>query len=342
MESAALASVQNFGPLPEFDARTDLVDKLPLATPISLFIDPSSLCNFRCKFCPTGDPFLIKKTGRKQQFLPLELFQKIIADVQEFPGKVKVLRLYKDGEPLLNPNFTEFVRLAKASGKFERIETTTNGSKLSPEMNARLIAAGIDRIVISIEGVTSEAYKSFAGFKLDFDSFVRNVEDLYKRRGACLVHVKTVQENLREGEEEIFIRTFSPISDRVHIEYTVPSWPNFDIPYVTQEEIQSRGAFGQKVSDKRVCAYPFYSMAINADGSVSPCCVDWDRSLVLGNLNEQSLKEVWNGSAMQALRRAMFEGRRKDNPTCATCGQISHCSLDNIDAAAARLAKLYS
>ncbi|MCB2082302.1 MAG: hypothetical protein KDD76_06650, partial [Rickettsiales bacterium] len=91
------AQTEHYAPLPEFDDRQDLAAILPLDTPISLFIDPSSLCNFRCKFCPTGDPKLIKQTGRKQQFIPLELYQKILSDIATFPRKVKVLRLYKDG-----------------------------------------------------------------------------------------------------------------------------------------------------------------------------------------------------------------------------------------------------
>lgn len=335
------AAVDKYAPLPEFDARVNLVEKLPLDTPISLMIDPASLCNFRCKFCPTGDPFLIKKTGRKQQFLPLELYEKIIDDIRQFPGRIKVLRLYKDGEPMLNPHFVDFVRIAKQSGKFERIETTTNGSKLNPEFNRAIIEAGIDRVVVSIEGVTSEKYQSFAGYKLDFDTLVANIADLYARRGKCLIHIKTVKENLGEGEEEIFLERFVPISDRVHVEYTIESWPNFEINYLERDALEKRGAFGQQVVKKNVCAYPFYSLSINADGTVSPCCVDWDRSLVLGDLNQQSLMDIWHGEKLRQLRLQMLEGRRKENPTCSKCGQISHCSLENIDHAAAQLAARY-
>lgn len=336
-----MQQASNYAPLPEFDSRTDLAEKLPLPAPISLFIDPSSLCNFRCKFCPTGDPKLIKASGRKQQFLELDLYRKILDDVAAMPGNVKVLRLYKDGEPTLHPEFIELVRLARDSGLFERIETTTNGSKLTPEFNARLIVAGIDRVVVSIEGVTNEQYKSFAGTNVKFDTIVDNIRDLYGRRGSCLIHVKTVYENLKEGEDKIFIDAFSSICDRLYIEHTVPSWPSFEIDYIKNEDFEKRGAYGQNVQDKKVCAYPFYSLAINSDGSVSPCCVDWNRTLVLGNLNDMSLSDIWNGENMRNLRLMMLEGRRKENKTCGSCGQISHCSLDNIDASREALLQTY-
>jgi len=331
----------NYAPLPEFDDRQNLAELLPLDTPISLFIDPSSLCNFHCKFCPTGDPQLIKASGRTQQYLPIELYKKILGDIAEFPRKIKVLRLYKDGEPMLHKQFVELVQLARDSGRFERIETTTNGSRLSPETNARLIDAGIDRIVISIEGVTDETYRSFAGTATEFQSIVKNVADLYRRRNSCLIHVKTVKENLKEGEEKVFLDTFSAISDRIFIEHTVPSWPVFEISYVPVAEFLRRGAYGQAVAEKKVCAYPFYSMAINSDGTVSPCCVDWDRALVLGDLNQESLADIWQGKTLRDFRCLHLEGHRKEHPICGKCGQISHCSVDDIDANAKRLLKVY-
>ena len=78
------------------EGRTKLETVIPLSTPFVLFVDPSSACNFRCKFCPTGDRQLIKDTGRWQGTMKFDLYTKIIDDLKEFDRPLKVLRLYKE------------------------------------------------------------------------------------------------------------------------------------------------------------------------------------------------------------------------------------------------------
>ena len=55
---------------------TRLEEVIPLSTPMVLFVDPASTCNFRCKFCPTGNPKLIKETGHWQRRMEFDLYKK--------------------------------------------------------------------------------------------------------------------------------------------------------------------------------------------------------------------------------------------------------------------------
>ena len=87
--------------------RTPLETVIPLATPFIVFVDPASSCNFKCTFCPTGHRDMIAETGRFQGVMKLELFQKIVDDLSAFEKPIKVLRMYKDGEPFLNKRFAE-------------------------------------------------------------------------------------------------------------------------------------------------------------------------------------------------------------------------------------------
>ena len=129
--------------------RTKLETVIPLKTPFIINIDPSDKCNFQCKFCPTGDLELMKKTpGRLHGPMDFELYKKIIDDLDEFEDKVKVIRLYKDGEPLLNPHFAEMVAYAKKSPKVDRVDTTTNAALLTHDLSLKIIEAGLDRINI--------------------------------------------------------------------------------------------------------------------------------------------------------------------------------------------------
>ena len=66
--------------------RIELKNALPLRTPYVIHIDPSDTCNFRCKFCPSGNPELMQKTrGRGHGPMAFEVYKGIIDSLQEFP-----------------------------------------------------------------------------------------------------------------------------------------------------------------------------------------------------------------------------------------------------------------
>ena len=117
--------------------RLELKNALPLRTPYVIHIDPSDTCNFRCKFCPSGNPELMQKTrGRGHGPMDFDLYKGIIDSLQEFPDPIRVIRLYKEGEPLVNKHFADMVRYAKSSSKVLRVDTTTNASLLTPELSS--------------------------------------------------------------------------------------------------------------------------------------------------------------------------------------------------------------
>ncbi len=174
-----------FKPRIDLENRTKLETVLPLDTPYIIFIDPSDACNFKCSFCPTGDSSLMKEVGRPLKQIEWSLYQKIIDDIKEFDKKVKVIRLYKDGEPLLNKRFADMIKYAKESDCCEKIDTTTNASLLSEGLGIRIVNAGLDRINISIEGMNEKQYLDFSGYKLkDFRIIVDNVAAFFCKQKA--------------------------------------------------------------------------------------------------------------------------------------------------------------
>ena len=318
------------------DNRTPLQEVIPLATPFVLFVDPVNTCNFQCTFCPTGDRALIKSTGRWQGRLDFDVYKKVIDDLGEFDQPLKVLRLYKEGEPLLHTRFADMVAYAKQSGHVQYIDTTTNGYLLTPEKVGPIIDAGIDRINISVDGMNSAQFWEFTKTRVDFDRFVANIRHLYAHKGECEICIKIPGDILSEDDRQRFFDTFGDIADRVFIENFAPCWPTFDIEERTGIEI-TEGIYGNAIGEVSVCPYIFYSMAVNTDGTVSLCFLDWARKLNIGDTRTESLKAIWNGPRMHRHRIAHLEGRRKANPTCGDCGQLSHCLPDNIDPYAADL-----
>src|ERR1700733_2096519 len=154
------------------EGRTPLETVIPLSTPFIVFVDPASSCNFQCTFCPTGHRGMIAETGRYQGVMKYEVFQKVVDGLEEFDKPIKVLRMYKDGEPFLNKRLADMVAYAKKSKAIEYIDTTTNGTLITPERLAPILAAGLDKINISVDGMTEETYAEFTRFKFDFKAFL--------------------------------------------------------------------------------------------------------------------------------------------------------------------------
>lgn len=311
--------------------RTPLGEVVPLRTPYVVFVDPSSACNFKCTFCPTGDRDLIKSTGRYQGNLALTDFEKVVGDLAEFDDKLKVLRLYKDGEPLLNKNLPAMIRIARNAGVAETIDTTTNGFLLGGAIGEKLVEAGLNRINISIDGLSEKQFWKFAKAKVDFPKFVQNLRDFYSVAGDCEVVIKTTTEIIGEQSHDAFYEIFGDYCDRIFIENTSPCWPDFDVEQRMDIKITT-GLYGNRIENVQVCSYLFYSISVNSDLSVSACFVDWSRGLAVGHLNDRSLKEIWMGPEMQAHRLSHLRGWRSGHAVCGRCSQITHCKADNIDA----------
>ncbi|HEX7873690.1 MAG TPA: radical SAM/SPASM domain-containing protein [Sphingobium sp.] len=310
--------------------RTALETVIPLDTPFVVFVDPASACNFQCTFCPTGHRDMIADTGRYQGAMKYDVFTKIIDDLGEFSRPIKVLRLYKDGEPFLNKRLADMIAYAKKSGHVDYIDTTTNGTFLTPKRLAPVIEAGLDKINISVDGMNNEQYKRFTGFDFDFPQFVENVKWLYENKGDMEIAMKIPGELITHDQRQEFFDTFGDHCDRIFIENFAPCWPEFDIEAHTGVKIE-KGIYQQEVTPTDTCPYIFYSYSVNADGLVSSCFLDWGRKIIIGDARIQSMKSIWHGDKMNALRLQHLEGRRCENGTCNSCGQLTHCLPDNVD-----------
>jgi len=322
--------------IPRYDSdRAALETVVPLSTPLSIYVDPSSACNLQCGFCPTADRDLMKRV-RYVGFMNFDLYRKIIDNLQEFDRPVHKLKLYCDGEPLLNPRFADMVRYAKESGVVKKITTTTNASRLSPELNLHIVEAGLDQINISIYGMNAEQYFNFAKAKVDFDRLVGNVRHLFEHRGQCEMKVKINGDVISKADEARFYEIFEPIADGVNVEHVMACWvqtPEFNLSEKGLMPNPLLGIHGQQIQNVQVCPYVLYSFTIHPEGTASACFLDWGRKLLIGDVRTQSVKEIWDGASLRTHQLMMLRGERKNHPICANCGQMTHGVVpqDNVD-----------
>jgi radical SAM protein with 4Fe4S-binding SPASM domain len=311
--------------------RTRLETVIPLETPLELQLAVASACNFRCGYCPCSTSDLLKENNVKKGIMKFDLYQKLIDDLDEFPEKIKILRLVKEGEPLLNKRFADMVRYAKKKQPSVKVDTTTNASLLTPEFSDEIIDSGLDKIFISLQGINAEAYNRLANVTVDFNKLLENVIYFCEHRKNCKVYVKVPDIGVNEPEKKKFFELFNDYADEMFVEHIIPTWPDFDISNVKKDD--GIGYYGDPVDPNyiKVCPLIFYNLNVDYDGAIAPCPLDWAHKTVLGNVKEQSLYELWNGFKFNEFRKLHLRGERSSHPLCGKCVTLQYCKVDNID-----------
>lgn len=304
--------------------RVKLANAVPLPAPFTLFVFPTTYCNFKCQYC--GHSLGYEQMKEKYNFEPENMsrqtYSRIIEQSKEFSTKYKMLSLTGHGEPLLNKELPFMIELAKKANVTERIEIISNASLLSRERSQALIEAGLDTLRISLQGLSSRKYGQVCGFKLDFDEFIDNIRYFYHNKKQCKVFVKIMDIALEQGEEERFYHLFSAISDRMYIEQCRPVYDGVDYSQSTAQAVVDR--YGRIHTKRMVCPLPFYMLGIFPNGDVEPCDTIY-KPVVVGNVHQESLYNIWNGAKLRQFQRLQLEKQRENNPKCKVC-----CAPDDV------------
>ena len=307
--------------------RVELHEQLPLATPFSVHIFPSFYCNFKCNYCLHSlSADKLAEMNFHKQFMNMDIYKKAIDNISEFDSKIKALIFAGHGEPLLNKNIAEMVRYAKEKDIAERIEIVTNGSLLTHEMSDALIDAGLDRLRVSLQGITSKKYKEISDVELDINKLKENLEYFCSHKKNTEVYVKIMDISM-DSEDDFgkFKDMFKNACDISAIEYAIPFVNEIDYSQVGDiSEKCKQGNTGRS----QICSMPFYMMVIYPDGSVAPCC-STSLPLTYGNVMQASLKDIWNGKMLNEFLLRQLNGA-KNIPVCKECS-VPDFGLQNGD-----------
>ncbi|MEI6826591.1 MAG: radical SAM/SPASM domain-containing protein [Desulfuromonadales bacterium] len=324
-------------------ARTRLADVLPLRTPYVVQMFPIYACNFTCEYCFHSVPRHERGFVSDWPIMKVDLYKKCIDELTQFEDQLKVLRFVGMGEPLLHKNIAEMIAYAVDKKVALRVEMLTNGSLLTNRMSDDLIAAGLSRLVISLQGISAEKYRRISNVELDFAELVANVSYFYQQKTDTHVYVKIVDYALDEHDTaQKFYDTFNDICDSMAIENAVPIMPGVDYDKVLKTPEGSATQFGIPVSKIDVCPQAFFTMQVNPDGKVVPC-YQISYPAIMGDVNHQTMQEIWNGEAYTTFRRAMLNGREGVCDVCAQCNFIKYRLFreDDLQDAAERLKGVY-
>jgi radical SAM protein with 4Fe4S-binding SPASM domain len=242
--------------------------------------------------------------------MDIELFNNVIKELSAYLFNIN---LYFQGEPMLHPKLFLFLNNSRA------IHTTisTNGHFLSVENSEKLVQSGLSKLIISLDGMDQGTY---TGYRINGDlksvlEGIRNVSSAKLKFGSSLkIEIQFIVNRLNEHQ----IPEVSSFAKSVNASLKLKSMQintHDDIEKWLPQQEQFRrykvknGKYVLKNSFPDRCARLWFNPVITWDGKVIPCCFDKDAEYVMGNLNNDSFREIWEGPKYRMFRKSILSGR---------------------------------
>ncbi len=271
--------------------------------PREIFIDLTSKCNYKCVFCANW-----KLKDRKT--MSPEMVRRVLCEAHE--AGTRDIALYATGESFLVKALAEYIKEAKKIG-YEYIFITTNGSLVTPERAKKVLDAGLDSIKFSISAGSRQTYKKVHGIDM-FDKVIENLKWVHSYRKESglkyRIYVTMIYTNDTIKEAETLNRIVLPYIDEWDPHLLTNQcgnmFENNKIGTIEKNKVRGRG-------EAKICFQPFKGFTVTPEGYVSACVLDYQHDLIVGNLNRESMKEIWNGKLYKAFRK-----KHMDKELCGT------------------------
>ena len=291
--------------------------------PLSISFEPTTSCNLRCPECPSGLRAFTRPTGMLQQ----DFFTETI---DQLSRELMYLVFYFQGEPYLNPDFLSMVK--HATEKRIYTATSTNAHYLNDANAKKTVESGLDRLIISIDGTTQEAYQQYrVGGRLDkvldgARNIVKWKKELKSKTPFVIFQFLVVKPNENQIEDVKELGKKIGVDDvwfKTAQVYDYANDPNNLIPVngkFSRYKKTEDGSYRFKGKLNNHCWRLWHDPVITWDGVVAPCCFDKDAQHRLGNLKEKSFKEIWKNGEYTKFRTQILKGR-KNIDICANCSE---------------------
>jgi MoaA/NifB/PqqE/SkfB family radical SAM enzyme len=275
-----------------------------------------------------------KKCAAPFKNMDMEVFHKTIADLREMKEKtgkkLKLLKFYFRGEPLLHPEIGNMLKAVKEADITECTEVTTNAALLSPELARTFVEYGLDYFRASIYAVIPENQKRITQTSITPEAVKNNIEYLRKYRdeqGAAKPFICAKIMDSPGEENEIFKEMYKNIADETLVD--VP-WDLAGTEEKALDKLYGGTDEGEKARKKyeatqnntkrnNVCRYPFTHCIVESDGKVVICCMDWPGKTHIGNIMKESLDNIWHGEKLYNFRVMQLKTCGGGHPLCDGC-----------------------
>lgn len=283
--------------------------------PPALGVELTNFCNLRCPECPSGSGLMKRDKG----YMEIVLFEKILSELKPF---LYNMNLYFQGEPMLHPQFFEFLNL----GGDIRTTVSTNGHFLSEENCSRLADSQLSKIIVSVDGLTQETYSSYR-ISGNLERVLDGVRNLSAAKKKYRSHLKIQIQFLVNSLNEHQMKDAKNLADKLDVDLAFKSMQVMNADRI-QDWMPSNRKYRRYIKDNycykinstlpRRCARLWFNPVITWDGRVLPCCFDKDGKHIMGDLKNESLRTIWKGEKFRKFRNDVLAGREKID-ICRNC-----------------------
>jgi radical SAM protein with 4Fe4S-binding SPASM domain len=280
-----------------------------------IYLEIGNVCNLQCSFCPEVD--------RAKARLDKESFSALLAQLKPY---AEFVCFHVMGEPLAHPEFPLFVQIASELGV--PVEITTNGTLLSETHIESLLNPIIRQVNFSLQSY--------------FDNFPTANPEAYLAKIFAFCH-RALQErpelylnfrlwNLAPGEVRDDLN--EKLLLRIESEFAVSINRNVDARLIKSKKLLGRlymhydtrfrwpDPADPILREQGTCWGTRAHIAVHADGTVVPCCLDKEARIPLGNLRTQKLSEVLESPRYLAMKKG-FENGKLVEDLCRRCDYAS-------------------
>lgn len=245
--------------------------------PLNIAIEPTNYCNYNCIMC--SHSLMTRTKGN----MDIRTYKRIIDEVAEVNPDTRIyLDLY--GEPfIVKYKLYYMIDYARKRG-IKNINTNSNASLLDEEMSEMILDSSLSYISLDCDGYTKDTYENIRrGGKRE--SFYRNVEYLLRRKeelgiSSPIVEVKIIE--MPENEKEVA---------------AVMSYWQEKGAWTARRRLHSWGGSNAKAkfsTTRRIaCGKAVGVCGITWDGNILNCTADYDGSVIWGNVNKDSIQQIW-------------------------------------------------
>ncbi len=261
-------------------------------------------CNSNCLICPYKD------MDYSYESMTDELFEKLLDEIDE--SKLKRIIPYLNNEPFLDKRFIDKVK--KIRNKFNKveIEISSNVSMIKEEDIIEMCKLNITELRLSVFGFEKETYNRMMPC-LNYEKTFEKLKMISNKMKNSDTIISIVMIDNGEINEQEFINMENMCNE---LGFKFERWGFLDRS--NNVTYKSNNIYNENVY---YCEQnrPLERMHILSDGRVIFCCQDWSHSLVVGNINTNTISEVWNSDIYNNARNSLYD-KEKDSPMiCKKC-----------------------
>jgi len=287
----------------------------------TLAIENTNTCNANCQFCA------YRYQKRTKRFMSNELFKDSIHHfVRSGGGELLITPVV--GDPLVDEDLINKIKFAKKMKEIKYIYLFTNLIALNKFNISDFLLSGLDEINVSICIASREMYKRIFGVD-KYNSVIKNLENLLienQRLGdkvKVVVHVKP--------EKPYETTTSSPDYQHLsnlygkelfHIDLEYDNWTGF----ITKDHIPRKNKLKKISNMSEPCQELYNGAIVFTNGDVGLCWRrDFEAKLVIGNINQNSLEDIWKGKKTRTIRENWLKNNIPD--ICRNCSAYERLAL---------------